>query len=293
MNDELEIGFGADPSKADKRDARDAELSLAYPFAAAYDTHIDMLNVEYQRKVGACTASLKSYVEYLYYRKTGKYVRLSMAFLYVVTKLYIDQNLTEGSSLRSALKAAQKYGVATEDSFPTDFTKSHAEFLMQPIPKGAWDSALEYRIGGYVSIPVERSCMAAAIDKYGLLYARYEVGSEWYTAKDGRVSWRKEDVLPLRAPKSVISGHAIILSGYDLTSEKAAIRGRNTWSDQWADRGNFLAYHEDYPITEAWAVTLDSVMPFVAPAVPGEQKVVDEKTWRGILAILRKFNIIK
>jgi len=292
MNDELEVGFGAEPSKIDRRDATDAEVTLAYPYPLSSDTHIDMLHVEYQRKVGACTASLKSYVEYLYYVKTGRYVRLSMAFLYIVTKLYIDQNGNEGSSLRSALKAAQRYGVCTEEAFPSDFTLTHAQFLAQAMPARAWTEALNYRIGGYLSIPVERSLLAAALDKYGLLYARYEVGQEWYTAKDGRVSWRKEDVLPLRSPKSVLSGHAIILSGYDLSSERAGIKGRNTWSDQWADRGNFLAYHEDYPITEAWAVTLDSVMPLMAPPKPGEP-TVSEATWRGLLALLRKFNIIK
>lgn len=287
MKDQLDIAFGATPSKADARDARDESIALAYPYPLTSETHIDMLHVEHQRKVGACTACLKSYIEYLYFIKTGRYVRLSMAFLYIVTKLYVDRNFTEGSSLRSALKAAQKYGVCTEETFPSDFTLTHDQFLSQTIPAKAWTEALGYRIGGYVSIPVEKSLICAALDKYGLLYARYEVGEEWYTAKDGRISWRREDVLPLRRPKSVISGHAIILNGYDL-SDKTKTMGRNTWSDQWADRGNFFTYHEDYPITEAWAITLESQMPNI-PTGP----IVEESTWRRLLTILRSISIIK
>jgi len=283
-----EISTGASKSTVDPRDIQD--LSLFSPLTGDYDiyTHIDMLNVEHQKKVGACTAALKSYIEYLYFLKTGKYVRLSMAFLYIVTKIYIDKNYIEGSSLRSAINASMKYGVCTEDTMPSNFELTHEQFLSQRIPDNAWNEALGYRIGGYVSIPIEQSLIVAALDKYKLLYVRYEVGEEWYTSITGVITWAKELILPLRSPKKVISGHAVILNRAKL-GNKVENHGRNTWSRLWGNNGDFYTFYENYKPTEAWAVTLESQMPLVKPAGP----VIQEKDWRKLLELLRFLKLIK
>lgn len=276
------FGTGALPSKIDPRDVKDTSLTLSYPYPSEYETFIDMLEVEDQEKIGICTSYLKTYIEYLYFKKTGKYVRLSAAFLYIITKLYIDKNMQEGSQLRSALKAAQKYGVCTEATFPTNVNMTHAQFLSQSIPKEAWNEALNYRIGGYINIPIEKSLLAAAIHKYGMLYARMEVGSSWWTP-----SWHWKDILPLRKPSSVVSGHAVNHHGYEI-SDKTKIRGRNSWGKEWALMGNFYYFMEDYMPTEAWAITLESVMPMV-----DNTPLISDSMWRKLIAIFRDLKIIK
>lgn len=279
MNDELEIGFGADKSKKDRRDFKDSKIAFEYPYPESGKTDIDILAVEYQRKIGACTAALKTYIEWLYYKKTGTYIRLSMAFLYIVTKLYIDKNRTEGSSLRSALKAAFKYGVCKEDTFPSNFKLTHEQFISQEIPQKAWTEALEYTIGGYINIPIDRSLLSAALDKYSLLYVRFSIDKNWWTP-----TWDAKDILPLKPPIDTPTGHAVILNGYDLSKIKLEVDGRNTWSVLWANKGNF---YTNYLPTEAWAVTLDSQM-----HLKDNDIIVLDSVWRKLLDVLRKVGII-
>jgi hypothetical protein len=41
------------------------------------------------------------------------------------------------------------------------------------------------------------------------------LGSEFWTAPDGRTSWAEKDILPLRAPKARVSGHFVVAHYYD------------------------------------------------------------------------------
>lgn len=279
----MEISTGAHESPKDTRDIKDPHLALGFPYPISSQTDINMCYVEYQRKVGACTASLKTYIEWLYYKKTGTYVRLSMAFLYIVTKLYIDNNRNEGSSLRSVLKASFKYGVCSEETFPSDFTLTHEQFLSQIIPQKAWTEALNYTIGGYINIPIEKSLMCAALDKYGMLYVRYSVDKNWWTP-----SWLAKDILPLKSPSDSPTGHAVLLTGYNLAGEKGRTNGRNTWSVSWADGGNFYTHYEDYAPTEAWVVTLESQMHLSDNGI-----IIEDSIWRKLLEVMRNIGILK
>lgn len=285
MNDQP-FGLGAHPSPIDERDQhfKDSELTYAFPFPTVYTTQWPSLlpeNVKHQHSIGICTSSLTYEVELLYWRKTGTYVKLSFAFLYLITKKYIDKNTDEGSSLRSALKAAQKYGVCTEATFPSKTNVSYEDFIKQEIPQAAMDEALNYRIGAYRPIPIEPSLMAGAIYKYGALYGRVEIDSNWWTP-----TWFKKDIDPLRPPKAAKSGHAVNFFGYDCSGDKVPTRLLNTWGEGWDDVGTGTLVYEDYMphLTELWAVTLD---PIVAEPVDNSP-VVSEQVWRWVTALLRR-----
>lgn len=276
------IAAGANPSKKDSRDFKDGSLSLTTPYPTAHTVDMDGVDVFHQGKIGICTAAaLCSIIEWLYLQKTGKHVKLSVAFLYIVTKLYIDKNWEEGSSLRSALKAAYKYGVCLESTFPTDITLSHQRFLSQSIPENAWTEALEYTIGGYISVPVDRSLIAAAMYKYGPLYARMEVSDKWFTP-----SWYERDIAPLVGGKT-ISGHAVALKSYDLISP-FIMWLRNSWGITWFRKGDGYFLFKDYRPTEVWAVTLESVMHLSNPLDHQSDSLV-----KRLMDILRKIGSVK
>jgi len=282
---------GALPSARDIRDIKDPTLSLASPYPESHETEFPGFTGEdrqalydrYQRNVGVCVAcAVATYVEYLYWLKTGKYERLSVAFLYIAIKRLVDGNPYEGTSLRSGIRAAMKYGVCRESTFPTDYSLSHAEFLSQWVPDAAWTEALDFTIGGYVSVPVDRSLMAAAIHKYGLLLTRMEVGDSWWSP-----SWLPKDIFPLRKSKSVVSGHAVDHHRYAL-SDGTELGFLNWWSGRWGRRGHGEHVLEDYAPTECWALTLDSVAQF-----RNQGPTVSEGVWRSLLEILRRFGPLK
>lgn len=286
----LPFSHGAQPSPEDLRDQlyRDKDLTYAFPFPTAHKTDLSIIvpgNVKHQKQIGACTGSLSYYIEYLYWKKTGKYVKLSMAFLYLITKKYIDKNTDEGSALRSVLKAAQKYGICTEETFPSNFNLQYKDFIAQEIPQKALDEALNYKIGQYTPIPIEPSLLAGAIYKYGMLYGRVIIGKEWWTP-----SYLEKDIDPIKPPKDKIGGHAIHLTGYDDSGEKTKNYGLNTWGSGWNNQGTFSFIYEDYipNLTEAWAVTLDDV---TENKVDNSPMILDG-VWRYIVRLLKDLSKI-
>lgn len=288
--DNIPFGTGAHPSIPDERDElyKDKELSYGFPFPTQYQTNLSIFvpnNLKNQLSLGVCTASLSYYIEYLYWKKTGIYVKLSMAFLYLVTKRFVDGNTTEGSSARSALKAAQNLGICTEATFPSNFALSYEDFMAQIIPQAAMDEALNYKIGQYSSIPLEPSLIAGAIYKYGLLYGRVEIDSHWWTP-----SWLPKDIDPLQPPTAAFTGHMINLFGYDDSQAKTKDFLLNSWGQKWDNNGTGSLIHEDYMphMTELWAVTLDPIQPAKVDASPQISIGVIAQ----FMAILRKIGLI-
>lgn len=281
--DKNQISTGAIPSVADSRDFS----ATIYPTGIIEDeiyTNIDdVVKYVYQKQIGACTAcALVKIIEYLFYKKTGVYTQLSVRFLYNITKQYIDCNTNEGSSLRNALKASQKYGVMTEQDCPSNFDTTHSEFISLVITQDMLLKASKYKIGAYYSIPVESSIIHYALKRFGTLYARFEVGDTWY-----KPTWNKSDILPLKQSSNIISGHAVGIFKSNIVTKTQWLF--NSWSRLWADNGNGYYVYDDYKPTELWAVTLDPI-----PEIKVDSsKTIEDKTWRKFLDILRLVKVIK
>lgn len=253
-----EISFGAHLSEPDYRDVKHEDVTKVSLVPPSYTEDFSNVPVSMQNKIGICTSNLCDLVERLY-EKRGIQIRLSRRFLYTVTKRLIDKNTTEGSSLRSALKAAYNYGIAPESMVPTDTTISHDQFIKEYTwTPSVWEEALKYRIGGYVNVGTDKDSISRAIYEYGGIFAMVKVGKEWYTNQLGYSSWLSKDILPLRKPKVIISGHAVVCYGYDNTQPKLNTFLRNSWSTGWADKGNGNLFLEEYypDFMEAWGVTL-------------------------------------
>jgi hypothetical protein len=249
---------GASPSTPDYRDHKE-EPTMDVPTPVIWDTDLSSIPIYNQQKIGLCTgASLTTVVEYLYYKRTGVFVKLSRRFLYSVTKNMIDQNQIEGSSCRSALKAAYDYGICTEAALPSDPTgMTHEQFIdINAIPAGAFAEAKNYQIGGYISVPTDPTSLSAAIYKYGLLYSRVECGPTWWQDAQGVNSWDPEKINPLRYPSVIVSGHAIVEKGFD----PSFLTLRNSWSAEWCKQGDADRSITGYAPTESWAVTLKPIV---------------------------------
>lgn len=282
------LNTGCHESTCDARDIVDPTISKAYPYPAFHETDIDALNIKgtderYQKKIGVCVAcSIATYVEWLYWKKTGVYVKLSVAFLYIVIKKLLDKNRYEGTSPRVGIQAVMKFGICTEATFPTNYDLTHDQFIDQKIPDAAWTEALNYKIGGYVNVPIERSLLAGHIHKYGMLLARYNCGETWWVP-----SWLPRDIFPLKKPKVLVSGHLVDDYWYDL-GEKSRVGFLNWWSKKWGNLGTGYSDLEDYAPTEAWALTLESVMPLKSDNSP----LVEDSVWRKVLSVFRSLKII-
>lgn len=243
-------GFGAFESPKDYRTI-ESDAVMAVPLTTGGFDYLPE-EIEHQHKVGICTSiSLVQMAQK--YHKT----KYSPDFFYLIQKKFIDGNWSEGSSLLSALKTANKYGFLPIEDFvyvgEQDRYLSYDEYIkkLQAIPEEEINRLLalcEKKLPGYTrvdtSVPEK---IAAAIQNSDVgIYTRYNVGSEWWIP-----SWDKKDINPLKAPKQTISGHAVACALYRF-NEKKLIRIANTWGTGWCDLGEADTYHEDYPMQEAW-----------------------------------------
>lgn len=245
-----EFGLGAFESPKDYRTIQsDAVMSVPLT-TGGYDYLPE--EIEHQHKVGICTAISLVQMAQKYHKR-----KYSADFQYLLQKKFIDQNWIEGSSLLSSLKVANKYGFLPAEDFvyvgEKDRFLSYSEYIkkLQAIPDAEITRLLslcENKLAGYTIIDTtipEKIAAGIQNSDVGIL-ARYNVGSEWWLP-----SWDKKDINPLRPPKQVVSGHAIIASLYRF-NEKKLIRLSNTWGTEWCDLGEADTYHEDYPMLEAW-----------------------------------------
>lgn len=234
-------------------------------------THsIPYANVLHQRKVGVCTAmSLVQQANRHYGQK------FSTDFQYYLQKTQFDGNWFEGSSLLSELTIAKKFGLlpiehlpSIIDEFPNITYDEYVKVLHERIFHQLDELkafASQHKIAGYASVKIDDTSIAQGIytSSEGIL-TRFEVTKAWWTAPNGLVSWKYEDISPLKVYPPVVSGHAISATGYDFTTQKL-VTLTNTWSKEWCKDGTAQTLLNYLRPTEAWVIYWDTVPPEVVP----------------------------
>ena len=254
MDDLTNIGMGALPSP---KDYRDIALSVAVePVVTPLSFFVDIskLPVWNQRKIGACVGhATGKYKQKLDELDDGTIYKHSARFIYGVCKC-IDGFAGEGTYPRTSMKVVYDYGVPSEDILPNDTTLDHETYVMSRklenfVPYMA--HAEKYKIASYATVDV------STLDgfKQGIIAGNgmstlVLVGPEWYTGIDGVITWDSNRILPIRAPKSVISGHQVYVYGYEDAQNNGAedtkIFFLNSWSENWADGGKGWFWWSEY-----------------------------------------------
>lgn len=252
------FGLGAVKSKKDSRTIQHEDLALAVPTSTKGGVSYSQSEILNQNKVGTCTSTA---LVQLVNKYTGK--QFSDDFQYLIQKKFLDKNWTEGSSIFSALKTANKYGFLPIEHWThttqEDKKLPYNEYIakLKAVPDEEITRLLKLctdKIPGYVQVKTDPQSLAKAIDasKAGIL-VRYEVGDTWWIP-----SWLPRDINPLRVPKWVISGHAIVMASYDFTKGLYSTVA-NTWSHLWCRDGSADVSLETYKPTEAWSI-VDKVL---------------------------------
>jgi papain like protease len=150
---------------------------------------------------------------------------------------------TEGTSLKSALDIARKYGAVLDADLPFGSAK-----LFPGDAKTFYAMAAQLKVRMYFNLGRELSNWRSWIATNGPILTRLGVDSTWDDAD------RTKGNLDTYYPETVRGGHAVALVGY--TSDRFMVR--NSWGTQWGDKGfgyASLAYAED-AFTEAYGIAL-------------------------------------
>lgn len=240
----------------------------------------------YQRKIGACTShGAVGVLMQRNYRLRGSQELLSPRFPYTMCKIEDGTDKAEqGTYCVLPFKMLVKYGCASDTVVPNDTALEFDAYIynrdVRKMPAGAFESAAKNRIPGYVQVgkfsnvtenDIKKALNNPECDGIKFMIA---VGNEFWTAKDGRTSWAKEDILPIRKCVNKVSNHDMWMIGYEIEdgTERMKIFFRNSWSTAWADNGDGWFYLDEHQIIEAWMPSeIPDALLAIVKSLPGQK----------------------
>jgi hypothetical protein len=243
-----EISFGAFKSPVDYRDIGLATVSEPKDYPQSFMLDVSKLPVWHQRKIGACVGhAAAKYKQFLDLGDIKAVSPLSARFVYALAKSKDGVPDQEGTYPRVAAKILKEIGCATEGTVQNNTNLTHADYInLSNIPKSAYDEAYKAKIAGYAFVDITCTGLKQAIVDFGGAMLLLRLGSEWWTNEFGNSSWDAGDVLPVRPPEDIISGHEVYLCGYEDLGYDTRFYFMNSWSDQWGDKGIGYFHWDEY-----------------------------------------------
>lgn len=252
---EIEIGTGGLQSPKDKRNwtLESVGASTIYP-EECFITTFERMKVNHQRKVGCCVGcTFEAIVRKIEIDLGLGEQELSYRFIYAVAKS-IDGVADEGTFPSLMAKIVKDYGIPLAKYCPNDSTLPHEEFVyhrnLANIPQEAFEDAKK-RKGQitYFTVPVSEEGIKKAINfakaNNGGVAILRKIGDTYW--KDYRGStWEANRLIPIRTPKTIVSGHEEVLNGYDYEDERLRLHWLNSWSDDWCINGRAWEYYDEW-----------------------------------------------
>lgn len=199
------------------------------------------LPIEYQGKQPACGAHAGDFLKEILdsYLTPGHY---SPRFTWADIKTFDGYALDAGTDMRSIFKSLQKAGTLDFPLMGNEVGLSLPDYAHPAITPAMKTNAGGKLISTYAFIDdLTFHGIKQAIYQNKAVLLLIQVGEEFWTAADGTVSWAEKDVLPLRPPKNIVSGHFIVAHSYD----EKYIYFENHWSTAWGRNGHGY-FGEDY-----------------------------------------------
>lgn len=257
MEEEIPFGLGFIPSPPDYRDVLIGEATPQITsFPDSYEVDISQLPVWNQKKIGSCvghaSAKKKQQMDYV---ETKQVFPLSARFVYALCKSQ-DGIAGEGTYYRMAAKVLQQYGCATEGTVPNNCDLAHAEYInLKNIPPEAYVEAKQFAIKNYASVAVRdlddiRRGILAGGTLIGL-----NLDKSWWTDKNGKFSYKAEDLFPLKPPTVSGSGHDTFAYKYETIDGRIRIWILNSWGPSWGINGTGYFWWDEYvnSLVEGWS----------------------------------------
>lgn len=259
---------GGLPSKPDYRAnmvaSAVAASNPAKPLPDALSTDFQKLGPALnQLQTPACVSHVVArLIQLWWFLKNGTILNFSPRFLHSLSgnPKYnggVQMGPNDGRDPVSVMKIAMKYGCATVGTCENDTTLSPAAY-MDPagITAPALTEALNYKIPGYVLVPVSQYGIRQAISLYGAVGILFRISKAFWTDVNGNPTYAQAAIDPVRAPATpadVVSGHELIGNQWNDALDHFV----NEWGITWAENGesDYLFNEWEPWITEAIAIS--------------------------------------
>lgn len=185
-----------------------------------------------QGKLGSCTAqAVAALCQYREIEQNGSAPNPSRLEIYYWTRFILGTvNYDSGGTLRDAIKAVHRYGIAKETTWPYEISN----FMVKP-NEAARKEAEAHKIvdTAYARVLQDQYVLRATLAAGNPIvfgFTVYESFMSEAVAKSGVVPMPEDD-------EKVRGGHAVVLIGYD--DDKASFLVKNSWGKSWGYQGNF------------------------------------------------------
>lgn len=232
------------PSPTDTRDIHVTQFQKPVSLPSRFVTDISMLPVDDQMQNGSCVGhAIAKGIQLLDYLELGKVTHTSPRFVYARAKA-TDGLSGEGTYPRIGLSVVQKDGCATEDTVPCTDTLPHAKYIQVDFNTKVLNDAKPRKVKGYAFVSYDAYSMKQAIVQNGFIVVALNT--------DGKTWGNGPKVMPGNA-----GGHYILVYGYEEKGADTRFLFRNSWGDEWGDKGNGYFYWSDYAknVYDAYVIT--------------------------------------
>lgn len=233
------LGLGGVERTPDPRDFPLGAFSPDQSIPAVFMQDLSNIEVEHQHQIPACGshagAFLKDVQETI---ETKTPQRKSPMFLWKKIKLIDGYPPESGTDMLSIFKTLKAVGVCDSSLMPNDTSVSVSEYTDHSTVTPAMnENAKNALVGvyGFAWAPSFEQIKRAIYENKAILML-IKVGEEMWTP-----SWDEVDILPMRPPKNIVSGHFVVGHSYD----EKRIYFRNSWGNTWGRAGDGY-FEENY-----------------------------------------------
>ncbi len=224
------------PGARDKdHDDRDIKLGAAVPVQYTFPPQFMNVDawgvpVEYQRDQPACGAHSGAELKSIVLKS-----HFTPRFTWADIKSFDGFPLDAGTDIRSIFKSITKAGVLDFGLMGNNTELSTDLYAGVAISGSMRTNAQAHAGMGYGFIQdLSFKGLKQFISDHGPAIVLLRVGKEWWTAPNGTSSWHSQDILPIRPPQSVVSGHFVVAHSFD----EENIYFLNHWSKDWGSKGH-------------------------------------------------------
>jgi len=248
------------PDPPDRRDwivevAHPSVPSTSEPLRTKVDYSAQTPAVEDQGDYGSCVgwATVRGLREWMYRKTTGKDVRLSVRFVWMAAKEsdHFEINsfvANAGTSLKTAFKVLQKYGVPEDRYYPYD--KDLVSFTSLSQRREFFFNATKYRIFNYYMLSTN-DARRVHLANVGPFVATVPIDQNWMRiGADGMV--------PDKSDGAILGGHALFIVGYNDQTEM--FKFKNSWGSAWGQKG-FGYFSYKYAEKNMWTAIGTDLVP--------------------------------
>lgn len=255
---EQPFGFGAVERPVDHRDLPLGEVTAVESIPAVFLPDISGFSTHHQHKLPTCGANAFSWFQEKMFGSSS----LSPRYSWIGIKKIDGFPLEDGTDMRSIFKSGQTDGACELSVCPDDSTIDIVPYSNPAMVTSAMSLNGKTRLVQTYAFQNRPSLsqIKQAIYQHGAVIVLAQVGEEWWTRADGTVSWQEKDVLPLRTPKTTVSGHFVTLYGYD----EQYVYFKNSWGVTWGRQGSgyFGADYVPFIIELGTAINVSSAPVF-------------------------------